>query len=93
MKSPITVILIAAAVCCALPLVFGSTDAPSQSPEVGRFALESGEYLAPSHAAERRLPGIFKIDTVTGETWIYKERINTQSVLSNEIIGEWMPVD
>ena len=37
--------------------------------------------------------GVFKIDTVTGETWIYRERVDTQSVISNEITGEWVPVD
>ncbi len=37
--------------------------------------------------------GVFKIDTITGETWIYKERVDTQSILPNEVTGEWEPVN
>lgn len=87
MKSSTTLLLVIAAVCCVLPLVLGSADAPGLSPEVGRFMLESGEYLAPSHAAERRLPGIFKIDTATGKVWRYAARVT-----GKETIEEWVPI-
>jgi len=75
MKSSTTLLLVIAAACCMLPFVLGSAGAPNASPEIGRFELESGEYLAPSHAAERRVPGIFKIDTATGKVWRYAARV------------------
>ncbi len=87
MKSSTTLVLIAVAVCCALSLVFGGTDVGGQSPEVGRYALESGEYLAPSHAAERRLPGIFKIDTATGRVWRYASHVEDKVTTE-----EWVPI-
>ena len=74
--------------------------AESNMGRVGRFQIASGCYL--SSIGEGAIDkddvylsncGVFKIDTVTGETWIYRERVNTQSVISNEIIGEWVPVD
>lgn len=36
---------------------------------------------------------VLKIDTVTGETWVLRERINTMSVISNESEWEWVKVD
>ena len=89
MKSSITLLLIVAAVCCVLPFALGldSGDGPNLPPEVGRYALESGEYLAPSHAAERRVPGIFKIDTATGKVWRYAGRI-----AGKERIEEWVAI-
>jgi hypothetical protein len=86
MKSTMLLVTIAA-VCWALPLLLGSANAPKPSPEIGRFVLESGEHLAPSHAAERRLPGIFKIDTTTGKVWRY-----TACVAGKETIEKWVPV-
>lgn len=86
-KKPTTLLLIVAAVCCLLPLLLGSADGPNASPEIGRFVLESGEHLAPSHAAERRVPGIFKIDTATGQVWRYTARI-----AGKETIEKWVPV-
>lgn len=75
MKSSTTLLFVVVAACCMLPFVLGSAGVAKTSPEVGRFTLESGEYLAPSHAAERRVPGIFRIDTATGEVWRYTARV------------------
>jgi|GEM_PF-2871005 len=36
---------------------------------------------------------VLKLDTVTGETWVLDERINTISVISNESEWEWVKVD
>ncbi len=74
--------------------------AESDTGRVGRFQIASGCYA--SSVGEGVIEkddilmsncGVFKIDTVTGETWIYRERVNTQSVISNEVIGEWRRVD
>ena len=74
--------------------------AESDMGRVGRFQIASGCYI--SSVGEGVIEkddvlvsncGVFKIDTVTGETWIYKERVNTQSVLSNDVNGEWESID
>jgi hypothetical protein len=85
MKSSTTLLLVIAAACCTLPFVLGSADVTKTPPEVGRFVLESGEYLAPSHAAERRVPGIFKIDTATGKVWRYTARVT-----GKQTVEEWV---
>lgn len=83
-------------------VVIGVTGRRAESDvgRVGRFQIASGCYL--SSVGEGVIEkddivvsscGVFKIDTVTGETWIYRERVNTQSVLYNEVEGEWEPVD
>ena len=87
MKRPTTLLLIVAAVCCVLPFALGSADGSDPTPEIGRYALENGEYLAPSHAAERRVPGVFKIDTATGKVWRLAGR-----VAGKERIEEWVAI-
>ena len=89
MKRSTTLLLVIVIVSCTLVAAFGrareSGDISNPSLQVGRFALESGEYLAPSHAAERRLPGIFKIDTATGKVWRY-----TANVADKQTIEKWV---
>ena len=74
--------------------------AESDTGRVGRFQIAFGCYV--SSVGDGLIDkddilmsncGVFKIDTVTGETWIYGERVNTQSVISNEVTGEWRRVD
>lgn len=97
--SPLVIVL---AVVLTLVVVVGATGrrAESDTGRVGRFQIASGCYL--SSVGEGIIEkddvllskcGVFKIDTVTGETWIYRERVNTQSVLTNEVTGEWEPVN
>ncbi|MHC4431403.1 MAG: hypothetical protein ACYTBS_06145 [Planctomycetota bacterium] len=89
MKRSTTLLLVAAAVSCTLAVAFGKAseggDISDPPLQVGRFLLESGEYLAPSHAAERRLPGIFKIDTATGRVWRY-----AANVADKQKIEKWV---
>lgn len=91
MKSSTIVLLIAAGALISLTLVaaFGETAnegrAIGPQADVGRYTLESGQYLAPSHAAARPLPGIFKIDTATGKVWRYVGRVE-----GKEKIEEWV---
>ena len=93
MKSSTTLLLLAtgALVSFTLVVALGGTGDGGEfigpSTEVGRFALESGEYLAPSHAAARPLPGIFKIDTATGKVWRYASRVE-----GKEKIEEWVAI-
>ena len=83
--------LIFAIVCSTLAIAFGRAregdDTSNPSFEVGRVVLESGEYLAPSRVAERRLPGIFKIDTATGKVWKY-----TTNIANKQTIEKWVPI-
>lgn len=74
--------------------------AESDVGRVGRFQVASGCYmgsvgegLIEKDDVHFSSCGIFKIDTVTGQTWIYRERVNTQSVVSDEVTGEWEPID
>ena len=91
MKRSTTLLLVSVIVFCTLVVAFGTSkesgeiaDRPLQ---VGRFVLESGEYLAPSRVAERRLPGIFKIDTATGKVWKY-----TTNITNKKMIEKWVPI-
>lgn len=74
--------------------------AESDTGRVGRFQIASGCYVSSVGKGVIEKDdilmsncGVFKIDTVTGETWIYGERVNTQSIISNEVTGEWRRVD
>ena len=74
--------------------------AESDTGRVGRFQIASGCYFSSvgdgvieKDDIQVSTCGIFRLDTITGETWIYRERVNTQSVLSNEVTGEWVRVD
>ena len=91
MKRSTTLLLIIVIVFCTLVAAFGrarqSGDISNPSFQVGRFVLESGEYLAPSHAVERRLPGIFKIDTATGKVWRY-----TANIVDKQTVEKWVPI-
>ena len=91
MKRSTTLPLIIVIAFCTLVVAFGgareSGNISNPSFQVGRFVLESGEYLAPSHAAERRLPGIFKIDTATGKVWRY-----SANVANKQTIEKWVPI-
>ena len=91
MSRPIVTLLIIVIVCCALVVAFAGTGRPTGvsggSPQVGRFALESGEYIAPSISAVTRLPGIFKIDTVTGQVWRHDSE-----VVAGKAVERWIPI-
>jgi len=97
--SPLVVSL---AVVLTLVVVIAVTGrrAESDMGRVGRFQIASGCYVSSVGKGVIEKDdilvsncGVFKIDTVTGETWIYKERVNTQSILSNEVTGEWESVN
>jgi hypothetical protein len=72
----------------------------SDTGPVGRFQLVAGCYES---RVGQGLPGkddtmvtrggIFKIDTMTGETWVLTERIDTQSIIDDEITRRWEPID
>ena len=91
MKKSTALLLIIVVVYCTLVVAYGRAredgNISNQSFQVGRFALESGEYLAPSHTAERRLPGIFKIDTATGKVWRY-----ASNVANKKAVEKWIPI-
>ena len=89
MKRSSALLLIILVVCCTLVVAFGRAgedgSISNQSSQVGRFVLESGEYLAPTHTADRRLPGIFKIDTATGRVWRY-----ASNVADKKTVEKWV---
>ena len=91
MSRPIVTLLIIAIVCCALVVAFAGTGKATyvsdESAQVGRFALESGEYIAPSVSAVTRLPGIFKIDTATGKVWRHDSEI-----VGGKAVEKWIPI-
>jgi hypothetical protein len=84
----------------ALLIAVTGRRAESDPGRVGRFQIASGCYFSSVGEGifeKDDVPvstcGVFKIDSVTGETWIYRERVNTQNILSNEITGEWVRID
>ena len=91
MKKSTALLLIIVVVCFILVVAYGRAredgNISNQSFQVGRFVLESGEYLAASHTAERRLPGIFKIDTTTGKVWRYDSNFTNK-----ETVEKWIPI-
>ena len=91
------VLFFLAAAVLAGALAFTGRRAESSSLDgIGRFQIVTGWHEA---AVGDGLPGkddvhvgrmsVFRIDTVTGRTWILKERVDTQSVISNEYEREW----
>ena len=91
MNRPLATILIIVIVCCTLLAAFGRAkgvgDASGESAQIGRFHLESGEYIAPSVSAVTRLPGIFKIDTATGKVWRYDSEVT-----GGKAVERWVPI-
>jgi hypothetical protein len=53
---------------------------------VGRGAVSKDDFIEATC-------GAFKIDTVTGEAWIYRERVDTQSVVSDDYDRKWEPIN
>ena len=94
-------VLLTAVIILAAALVVTDRRAESSSmDEIGRFQIVAGWHHS---AVGRGLPdkddvylgkmSVFKIDTVTGETWILEERVNTESIISNEYEREWKRID
>jgi hypothetical protein len=87
----------------ALVLTIGITGRSAESSsrnQVGRYQLVAGCYdsavregLADRAALLGHRTGIFKIDTVTGQTWVYREVIDTQSIIEDQYVREWIPID
>jgi hypothetical protein len=96
-----TTILIATGLMFAFALAVTNRDAKSSSSgEVGRYLLAAGYYhsavregldAASRHMTQRT--GVFKIDTATGQTWIYKEVIDNRSIIEPSLSREWIPID
>ncbi len=94
-------ILFTAVFVLAGALVLTGRNAESSAMDgIGRFQIVTGRLQT---AVGAGLPGkddvytartgVFKIDTVTGQTWILSERVNTQSIVSNEYEREWQRID
>ena len=47
--------------------------ASSESQQIGRYQLVSGSYGASASGAADTKPGVFKLDSATGATWIYTD--------------------
>jgi hypothetical protein len=86
-------------VAAALALV----DKPAESSDangIGRYVLAIGSYSA---IAGPGLPGnddvvlsrggVFKIDTVTGQTWMLSERVSTGSIIAPGYDRKWVAIE
>jgi len=65
----------------------------AQGADVGRFQLFQGRYSVTSRRKDNSVAvapqeGIFKIDTVTGQTWVYFKAI----IEDERIISDWEPI-
>ena len=81
-------------------LVAADRRAESSDGRVGRFEIAVGCHVASIGKGSIEKDDIrvqscamIKIDTVTGQTWVYRERINTQSVVTNEYDAWWEPIE
>ena len=90
-------VLLTVVIILAAALVITDRRAESSAfDEIGRFQVVAGWHHT---AVGRGLPdkddvylgkmSVFRIDTVTGETWILEERVNTESIIANEYEREW----
>jgi hypothetical protein len=97
-----SVVVLMAAVAI-LVVVLAVTDRRAESSDaggIGRYTIAVGAY---SVVAGPGLPsnddvllsrgGVFKIDTVTGQTWMLSERINTGSIIAPVSERKWLPLD
>lgn len=53
----------------------------------GRFWLHSGSYETAADKETRQTPGVFKIDTATGRTWMF-----VRDPESKTAVGKWEEV-
>ena len=94
-------ILLTAVLVLAGALVLTDRRAESSAMDgIGRFQVVSGWHHAAMGSGMPSKDDVYvgrmsviKVDTVTGETWVLSERINTMSVVSNESEWEWVPID
>lgn len=99
-RNSLAVILTAVSVLAGALILTGRRAESSSMDGIGRFQIVMGRHHA---AVGRGLPdkddlyvartSVFKIDTVTGQTWVLNERVNTTSIISNEYEREWVPID
>jgi hypothetical protein len=96
----LSVLVVAVAV---LVVVLAASDRRVESADaggIGRYTIAVGAY---SVVAGPGLPsnddvfltraGVFKIDTVTGQTWMLSERMNTGSIIAPVSERKWLPLD
>jgi len=99
-RTRVALFLTAAAILAGALVLTGRRAESSAMDGIGRFQIVTGWH----HAAVGSGPpdkddvyvgrvSVLKIDTVTGESWILSERVNTQSVISNEYEREWERID
>lgn len=72
----------------------------SSQDEVGRYQLAAGYYdstiregFETGSRRQAQRTGVFKIDTATGQTWVYKEVIDNRSIIEPSLSREWIPID
>jgi len=99
-KSSVVAFLVPVAIVVAALVVTDRRAESSDMDRVGRFQIAAGCYLASvgEGVVEKddileRSCAMFKIDTVTGETWVFRERVKTQSILADEFERRWEPID
>jgi hypothetical protein len=68
--------------------------------QVGRYQIACGYYQ--NTTDESRLekpetfttrPGVFKVDTVTGQCWVYSEKVDTESIIEDRHTRTWILID
>ncbi len=76
-----------------------SVKSPPKENENGRYQLVSSEYIfsasntnQPEHDTDTKTPATFKIDTKTGKTWIYEDRLMIVGEKTKVVIG-WTEID
>jgi hypothetical protein len=60
---------------------------------VGSYSVVAGPGLPSNDDVFLTRAGVFKIDTVTGQTWMLTERMNTGSIIAPVSERKWVPLD
>jgi hypothetical protein len=90
---------VAVAAVIVLAVLATSRQAGSEDGAVGRYQIVSGCYDAKGHAGPAEAPeagtlarGVFKIDTATGATWVYREEVLYKGMVIEKTEMRWEPI-
>ena len=75
----VTLVTLLALLLLALGITRAQSNRPSAVPgNPGKFQVLSAEYIHSGKNADYKKPGVFRLNTETGETWIYVDMTDDQ---------------
>jgi hypothetical protein len=99
-RTSVTILIVAGLMFAGAVAVSIREAESSSGDEVGRYQLAAGYYdgmvregFEPGPRGLAQRAGVFKIDTATGRTWVYKEIMDNRSIIEPSFSREWIPID